>query len=67
MRPMGLRKFGSNEGHQNCGICHPEQKSLDKRGRQQAARDVSAGLGDLQDEEDEFWREFEEDQRRWNA
>jgi len=66
MRPMGLRKFGSNAGHQDCGDCHPEQKALVTRGRQAALRDVSAGLGDLRDEIDAWWEDFHAQMARDN-
>ena len=72
MRPTGMRKTRvpcrtSVMLHRECDICFPTQKSMQTRARQDVARAVRDGLNDLQDEEDAFWQEFEEDQRRWNA
>ena len=50
MRPEGLKKIRTHvSGHQDCGICHPEQKNLRARSRKKI--DVGQVLAEIEHEE----------------
>lgn len=48
MRAYGERKAGHSAGcgHQECGICHPEQKNKKKRARREGKREAVPPLMD---------------------
>ena len=49
MKPLGMKKVGkSAEGHQECGICHPEQKNMKARSRRELEKELQATQHELE-------------------
>ena len=49
MKPVGKKKIRTKvAGHQNCAICHPEQKSGKARDGLMSRREKTVGLADYE-------------------